>query len=99
MAISVRILSGRRDAFVAGISRHAAASVGEEPGCLRFGAAADSDGPALFRVREVVADEAAPAAHLRARQREKAAAVVPGSHRWTAAALSSPAGPADPLGG
>ncbi|CAL9466629.1 (4S)-4-hydroxy-5-phosphonooxypentane-2,3-dione isomerase [Nocardiopsis dassonvillei] len=84
LVISVRVLPGRREAFVAGISRHAAASVREEAGCLRFDVTADSADPDLFWVCEVFADEAALAAHrasahFAAWQREKAASVVPGS--------------------
>ncbi|MFV2198516.1 putative quinol monooxygenase [Nocardiopsis sp. LOL_012] len=84
LVISVRVLPGHRDAFVSGISRHAAASVRGEPGCLRFDVVADSADPDLFWVCEVFADEAALAAHrasphFAAWQREKAAAVVPGS--------------------
>ncbi|WP_306367203.1 putative quinol monooxygenase [Nocardiopsis sp. CC223A] len=84
LVISVRVRPDRRDAFVAGISRHAAASVREEPGCLRFDVTADSADPDLFWVCEVFADEAALAAHrasphFAAWQQEKAASVVPGS--------------------
>lgn len=84
LVISVRVLPGRRDAFVAGISRHAATSVRDEPGCLRFDVTADAADPDLFWVCEVFADEAALAAHrasphFAAWQQEKAASVVPGS--------------------
>ncbi|MDE3722547.1 putative quinol monooxygenase [Nocardiopsis sp. N85] len=84
LVISVRVLPGRRDAFVAGISRHAVTSVREEPGCLRFDVTADAADPDLFWVCEVFADESALAAHrasahFAAWQREKALSVVPGS--------------------
>ncbi len=84
LVISVRVRPGRRDAFVSGISRHAAASVREEPGCLRFDVTADAADPDLFWVCEVFTDAQALETHrasprFAAWQREKAASVVPGS--------------------
>lgn len=84
LVVSVRVLPGRRAAFLTGISRNAVASVRDEPGCLRFDVAADAADPDLFWVYEVFADREALEAHRRtphflAWQGEKAELVVPGS--------------------
>ncbi|MEU3017126.1 MULTISPECIES: putative quinol monooxygenase [unclassified Nocardiopsis] len=84
LVISIRTLPGRREAFLAGISRNAAHALRDEPGCLRFDVVGDPEDPDSFWVYEVFANEAALDAHRRsphflAWQREKAALVVPGS--------------------
>lgn len=84
LVISVRALPGRREDFLAGISRNAARALRDEPGCLRFDVVGSPDDPDAFWVYEVFADEAALAEHRRsphflAWQKEKAALVVPGS--------------------
>ncbi|MFI6578443.1 putative quinol monooxygenase [Nocardiopsis sp. NPDC050513] len=84
LVVSVRVRPGRRDAFVAGITRNATAAVRDEAGCLRFEVAQDAGDPDLFWVYEVFADEEALRAHRRAPhflawREEKADLVVPGS--------------------
>ncbi|GAB2482613.1 putative quinol monooxygenase [Nocardiopsis aegyptia] len=84
LVISVRVLPGRRAGFLTGISRNAVASVRDEPGCLRFDVAADTEDPDLFWVYEVFADREALEAHRRTPhflswQAEKAGLVVPDS--------------------
>ncbi|GAA1010186.1 putative quinol monooxygenase [Nocardiopsis tropica] len=84
LVISLRVLPGRREDFLAGISRNASAAVREEPGCLRFDVVQDGADPDVFRVYEVFADREAllahrGTAHFLAWQRRKAEVVVPGS--------------------
>ena len=84
LVISIRALPGRREDFLAGISRNAAHALREEPGCWRFDVVGDPGDPDAFWVYEVFADEAALAEHRRSPhfltwQQEKAALVVPGS--------------------
>ena len=84
LVISLRVLPGRREAFLSGISRNAAAAVRDEPGCLRFDVVEDGADPDVFRVYEVFADREAllahrGTAHFLAWQKEKAEVVVPGS--------------------
>ncbi|WP_017600812.1 putative quinol monooxygenase, partial [Nocardiopsis lucentensis] len=84
LVISIRVSPGRREDFLTGISRNAAAALSDEPGCLRFEVTQDAADPDVFWVYEVFADEEALRAHRRAPhflawQEEKAALVVPGS--------------------
>lgn len=84
LVISIRVLPGRRDAFLAGISRNASCALRDEPGCLRFDVVGDPEDAESFWVYEVFADEAALAAHrltphFLAWQEEKAELVVPDS--------------------
>lgn len=84
LIISIRVLPGRRAAFLRGISRNAAHARRDEPGCLRFDVIGDPEDENAFWVYEVFADVDALAAHRRtphflAWQEEKAELVVPGS--------------------
>lgn len=84
LVISIRTLPGRREAFLAGISRNASCALRDEPGCLRFDVVGDPRDPHAFWVYEVFADEDSLAAHrltphFLAWQEEKAELVVPGS--------------------
>ncbi|MGW5876191.1 putative quinol monooxygenase [Nocardiopsis terrae] len=84
LVISIRVLPGRREAFLSGISRNASRALRDEPGCLRFDVVGDPEDPEAFWVYEVFADEEALAAHrltphFLAWQEEKAALVVPAS--------------------
>lgn len=84
LLVSIRVLPGRRDAFLRGISRNAAHALRDEPGCLRFDVVGDPEDENAFWVYEVFADQDALADHRRAPhflhwQREKAELVVPNS--------------------
>ncbi|GHC71406.1 hypothetical protein GCM10007079_03740 [Nocardiopsis terrae] len=84
LVISIRVLPGRRGAFLSGISRNASCALRDEPGCLRFDVVGDPEDTEAFWVYEVFADEEALAAHrltphFLAWQEEKAALAVPGS--------------------
>ena len=84
LVISVRVLPGRREAFLAGISRNAACALRAAPGCRRLDVDGDPGDPDAFWVYEVLADADALAAHrltphFLAWQEEKAGLVVPGS--------------------
>lgn len=84
LVISIRVLPGRRDAFLRGISHNAANALRDEPGCRRFDVVGDPTDENAFWVYEVFADEDALAAHRRTPhflrwQREKAELVVPDS--------------------
>jgi len=63
LVVSIEVPPASRDRFLAAIRAQAAASLAEEPGCLRFDVCAVEDDPTRFVLYEVYADEAALAAH------------------------------------
>jgi autoinducer 2-degrading protein len=69
-----------RDRFLAAIEENAAASLRDEPGCLRFDVVQDIDDPDHFLLYEIYEDETAFEAHRAAphfpRWREAAAACL-----------------------
>lgn len=56
---------GSRDAFVAAMRENAAASVRDEPGCIRFDVLLDRSDPDRVWLYEIYIDEAALEAHMR----------------------------------
>ena len=84
--VSLTVHRDRLDDFRAGISANAAASLRDEPGCLRFDVHQQVDDPTRFVLHEVYADEGAfysahrAAPHYAAWQQVAARCVVPGSH-------------------
>ena len=63
LVVSIEVPAVSRDRFLAAIRAQAAASLAEEPGCLRFDVCAVEGDPGRFVLYEVYADEAAFAAH------------------------------------
>jgi autoinducer 2-degrading protein len=57
--VSLHVKPERVKEFVAAIRENAAASVRDEPGCLRFDVHCDTQDPAHFVLHELYADEAA----------------------------------------
>lgn len=84
LVVQLQVQPERREEFLAAIAANAAASVRDEPGCLRFDVGAVADDETRFVLYELYTDAAAFEAHRRAphfaRWREAAARVlVPGS--------------------
>ncbi|WP_328402540.1 putative quinol monooxygenase [Nocardia sp. NBC_00403] len=61
--VSLKIRPGSRSEFLAAVGRSAAASVREEPGCLRFDVCADRVDPHRFFLYQVYVDDEAAEAH------------------------------------
>ena len=77
LVVDLNVKPGMRERFVAAIEENAAASLRDEPGCLRFDVVQDNDDPDHFLLYEIYEDEAAFHAHRAAphfpRWREAAA--------------------------
>jgi autoinducer 2-degrading protein len=76
LVVDLNVKPEMRERFPAAIEENAAASLRDEPGCLRFDVVEDNDDPNHFLLYEVHADESAFQAHRAA----------PHSPRWRAAA-------------
>jgi len=80
LIVSLRIRPEKREPFLRAADANSAASVRDEPGCLRFDVVADQADPDHFFYYEVYRNEAAFDAHKRtphyARWREAAAECV-----------------------
>ncbi|MFD5441825.1 putative quinol monooxygenase [Streptomyces tendae] len=61
--VTVRILPGVQEDFLAAISANADASVRDEPGCVRFDVCADREDSLRFHLYEVYTDADAAEAH------------------------------------
>ncbi|GAB2605025.1 putative quinol monooxygenase [Streptomyces capparidis] len=84
LTVSLQVVPGCRDAFLAAIERNAERSFTDEPGCRSFDVMCDLADDHHFVLHEIYDDEAAVAAHRSAPHfkawREAAAKyVVPGS--------------------
>jgi quinol monooxygenase YgiN len=82
LVVQMEVRPDRRAEFLAGMSANAAASVRDEPGCLRFDVCSVAGDPDRFVLYELYTDAAAFAAHKAsphfARWREIAGRVVAG---------------------
>ncbi|SNS81362.1 Quinol monooxygenase YgiN [Geodermatophilus pulveris] len=82
LVVQMQVRPGRRDEFLTGMAANAAASVREEPGCLRFDVCSVADDPDRFVLYELYRDADAFAAHKAsahfARWRQVAEQVVAG---------------------
>ena len=96
--VTLDVIPEKIDEFVEGIHANALASLGDEPGCLRFDVQRDAQNPYRFYFYEIYRDEDAfrvdhrSASHYAAWQQVEAACVVPGSKSNT---FALPAFPAD----
>ena len=63
LLVQMQVRPGRRDEFLAAIAVNAAASVRDEPGCLRFDVCGVESDENRFLLYELYADAAAFAAH------------------------------------
>jgi autoinducer 2-degrading protein len=92
LMVQLEVRPERRDEFLAAIAENAAASVRDEPGCLRFDVCAVADDGNRFVLYELYADADAFAAHKAAPHfrvwREAAGrTLVPGSQVNTPGSL------------
>lgn len=63
MIVSLQVCPGKRAQFLTAIELNAAASVRDEPGCLRFDVMRDTADPDRFYFYEIYTDPAALEAH------------------------------------
>ena len=63
LIVSLQVLPDKRDRFLAAIAENAAASVRDEPGCVRFDVLEDAQRPNRFYFYEIYRDATAFAAH------------------------------------
>ena len=63
LVVQMEVRPDRREEFLAGMAANAAASVRDEPGCLRFDVSAVVGDPNRFFLYELYADAAAFEAH------------------------------------
>ena len=56
LIVSLQVRPEKRDRFLAAIAENAAASVRDEPGCLRFDVMEDAQHPNLFYFYEIYRD-------------------------------------------
>ncbi|MDT0318646.1 putative quinol monooxygenase [Streptomyces millisiae] len=92
LTVSLQVVPGRRDAFLAAIREQAERSFTDEPGCRYFDVVCDLADDHHFVFHELYDDEAAvdahrAAPHYPAWQRAVAAYVVPGSRVTTLSRL------------
>lgn len=57
--VTLDVVPGRRDEFLAGIRANAAASLRDEPGCLRFDVQRSTEAPDRYYLYELYRDQAA----------------------------------------
>ena len=67
LVVQMEVRPGRREEFLAGMAANAAASVRDEPGCLRFDLSAVNGDENRFLLYELYADAAAFEAHKASR--------------------------------
>lgn len=92
LVVDLHVRPERRDAFLTAIAANAAASVREEPGCLRFDVCQDVSQPDHFVLYEVYRDQAAyqehrTTPHFATWRAAADATVVPGSQVNTGTSL------------
>ena len=63
LVVQMEVRPGRREEFLAGMAANAAASVRDEPGCLRFDVCSDEADENRFLLYELYTDAEAFAAH------------------------------------
>jgi quinol monooxygenase YgiN len=84
LTVSLQVVPGHLEPFVAAVGENAERSFGDEPGCLAFDVSQDLSDDHHFTLYELYADEAAveahrAAAHFTAWRTAAAQDVVPGS--------------------
>ena len=84
LVVSLHVIPGHRDAFLAAITENATRAVADEPGCRYFDVTVDAADDHHFVFYELYADQAAldahrAAPHFAAWRRAAAEHVVPGS--------------------